>query len=114
MDAHLKPVGELLDTVPHQPKIKRSAYEVSGRYPIVDQSQSDTAGYTSDDAWLYHGELPVVVFGDHTRVLKFVDFPFCVGADGTQLLRPVAGIELRYFYYALRNIDLKNYGLFGF
>lgn len=105
-----KPVGELLDAVLRQPKIKRSAYQVYGRFPIVDQSQAAIAGYTDDESWLYTGKLPVVVFGDHTRVLKFVDFPFCVGADGTQLLRPVAGNDIRYFYYALRNVDLANYG----
>ena len=110
MEATRKPVGELLDAVPRQPKIKRSAYQESGRYPIVDQSQADIAGYTDEESWLYQGELPVVIFGDHTRVLKFVNFPFCVGADGTQLLRPVAGNDIRYFYYALRNVDLANYG----
>jgi type I restriction enzyme S subunit len=110
MEATRKPVGELLDAVPRQPKIKRSAYQDSGRYPIVDQSQADIAGYTDDESWLYQGELPVVIFGDHTRVLKLVNFPFCVGADGTQLLRPVAGNDIRYFYYALRNVDLTNYG----
>lgn len=105
-----KPVGELLEPVARQPKIKRSDYQESGRFPIVDQSQADIAGYTDDKAWLYQGELPVVIFGDHTRVLKFIDFPFCVGADGTQLLRPLEGNDIRYFYYALRNVDLTNYG----
>lgn len=110
MKANRKPVGELLDSVARQPKIKRSMYQEHGRYPIVDQSQADIAGYTDDESWLYQGKLPVVVFGDHTRVLKFVDFPFCVGADGTQLLRPIEGNDIRYFYYALRNVDLTNYG----
>jgi type I restriction enzyme S subunit len=110
MEAARKPVGELLDAVSRQPKIKRSEYQETGRFPIVDQSQADIAGYTDDESWLYQGELPVVIFGDHTRVLKFVDFPFCVGADGTQLLRPVTGNDIRYFYYALRNVDLTNYG----
>jgi type I restriction enzyme S subunit len=59
---------------------------------------------------LYQGDLPVVVFGDHTRVLKYIDFPFCIGADGTQLLRPLDGNDIRYFYYALRNVGLRNYG----
>ena len=110
MVAIRKAVGELLDAVPRQPKIKRSAYQESGRFPIVDQSQAAIAGYTDDDSWLYTGTLPVVVFGDHTRKLKFVDFPFCVGADGTQLLRAVGGNDIHYFYYALRNVDLSNYG----
>ena len=110
MEATRKQVGTLLDAVPRQAKIKRSAYQESGRYPVVDQSQAAIAGYTDDKSSLYQGELPVVIFGDHTRVLKLVDFPFCVGADGTQLLRPVAGNDIRYFYYALRNVGLKNYG----
>lgn len=110
VDVAFKSVATLLDAMPRQPKIKRSSYQKSGRYPIVDQSQSDIAGYTDDGSWLYTGELPVVVFGDHTRVIKFVDFPFCVGADGTQLLRPKNGNDIRYFYYALRNIGLANYG----
>jgi restriction endonuclease S subunit len=110
METPRKPIGELLDAVSRQKKIKRSEYQQGGRFPIVDQSQADIAGYTDDESWLYQGELPIVVFGDHTRILKFVDFPFCVGADGTQLLRPVEGNDIRYFYYALRNVDLKNYG----
>jgi type I restriction enzyme S subunit len=110
MPATRTPIGELLQEVPRQPKIKRSEYQENGRFPIVDQSQADIAGFTDDESWLYKGELPVVIFGDHTRVLKFVDFPFCVGADGTQLLRPVADNDIRYFYYALRNVDLTNYG----
>ncbi len=110
MAANRKPIGELLEAVPRQQKIKRSAYQDSGRFPIVDQSQATISGYTDDPAWLYTGKLPVIVFGDHTRILKFVDFSFCVGADGTQLLRPVAGTDIRYFYYALRNVDLESYG----
>lgn len=110
METTRKSVGELLEAVPRQAKIKRSEYQESGNYPIVDQSQADVSGYTDDEIWLYRGELPVVIFGDHTRLLKFVDFPFCVGADGTQLLRPIKGNDIRYFYYALRNIDLTNYG----
>jgi type I restriction enzyme, S subunit len=51
-----------------------------------------------------------VVFGDHTRALKYVDFPFVRGADGTQVLKPKPGIDARFFYYALRSIDLPSRG----
>ena len=110
MNSSLKTIDELLDAVPRQPKLKRSVYQNEGRYPIIDQSKEFIAGYTDDETALYQGELPVIVFGDHTRVLKFVSFPFCVGADGTQLIRPVKDNDIYYFYYVLRNIDLKNYG----
>jgi type I restriction enzyme S subunit len=52
----------------------------------------------------------VVVFGDHTRTFKFVDFPFVRGADGTQILKPKPGIDPLFFYYALRAIDLPSRG----
>lgn len=105
-----KAIGALIEPVKRQPKVKKSVYLDRGLYPVVDQSQSAIAGYVNDAAWLYTGKLPVVVFGDHTRILKFVDFPFCVGADGTQLLRPQTENDTRYFYYAVRNVDLESYG----
>ena len=54
--------------------------------------------------------LPVVVFGDHTRVFKYIDFPFVRGADGTQVLKPKAGIDPLFFYYACRAIELPGRG----
>ena len=54
--------------------------------------------------------LPVVVFGDHTRAFKYVDFPFVRGADGTQVLKPKAGIDPLFFYYACRAIELPTRG----
>ncbi|MEY2906389.1 MAG: hypothetical protein RLZZ408_860 [Verrucomicrobiota bacterium] len=110
MEAVTKPIAELLAAVPRQAKVKSSEYQKEGEFPIIDQSQDAIAGYCDDPGMLYQGDLPVVVFGDHTRVLKYINFPFCIGADGTQLLRPLDGNDIRYFYYALKNVDLRNYG----
>ena len=110
MEAVTMPIAELLAAVPRQAKVKSSEYQKEGEFPIIDQSQDAIAGYCDDPGMLYQGDLPVVVFGDHTRVLKYIDFPFCIGADGTQLLRPLDGNDIRYFYYALRNVGLRNYG----
>ena len=55
-------------------------------------------------------DLPVVVFGDHTRAFKYVDFPFVRGADGTQVLKPKAGIDPLFFYYACIAIELPSRG----
>lgn len=104
------PVGEVLEKVPRQKKVKKREYQEKGTFPIVDQSKDFIGGFTDNREYLYSGELPVIVFGDHTRILKYVDFPFCVGADGTQLLRPKSGLNIRYFYYALKNVDLSNFG----
>jgi type I restriction enzyme S subunit len=91
-------------------KLQTQDYRSAGLYPIIDQGQALIAGWTDDDSGLISADLPVVVFGDHTRVFKFVDFPFVRGADGTQILKPKAGIDPLYFYYACRAIDLPSRG----
>src|SRR5262245_15610993 len=92
------------------PKLQTQDYRPSGLYPIIDQGQTPIAGWTDDKSGLITQILPVVVFGDHSRVFKFVDFPFVRGADGTQILRPKAGIDPLFFYYALRAVDLPSHG----
>ncbi|HMN37744.1 MAG TPA: restriction endonuclease subunit S [Hyphomicrobium sp.] len=91
-------------------KLQSKDYKPSGRYPIVDQGQDQIAGWTDDDAGVIALGFPVVVFGDHTRALKYVDFPFVRGADGTQVLRPRSDIDPLFFYYALKAIDLPSRG----
>jgi len=67
-------------------KIKASDYHGQGRYKIIDQGKEPVAGYT-DDASLVNGQLlPIVIFGDHTRALKYVDEPIALGADGAKAL----------------------------
>jgi len=62
-------------------------YAESGTWPIVDQGQERVVGYT--DAYEpIRKPLPLVLFGDHTRLVKFIDEPFVVGADGVKLLAP--------------------------
>ena len=91
-------------------KVLARDYKPSGSYPIIDQGQNLIAGWTDDDSVLISTDLPIVIFGDHTRVFKYIDFPFVKGADGTQLLKPKAGIEPLFFYYACRAINLPSRG----
>src|SRR5216683_1719237 len=101
-------VAEVLEPMPlaGAAKIPSTAYKPTGRYPVVDQGRRLVAGWTDDDDAVIDDPLPIVVFGDHTRALKFVDFPFARGADGTQILRPVTGVDPLFFYYACRAIPL--------
>ena len=92
------------------PKVLTRDYKPSGSYPIIDQGQSPIAGWTDDARGLISTNLPVVIFGDHTRAFKYVDFPFVRGADGTQLLKPKAWIDSLFFYYACRTVDLPSRG----
>jgi type I restriction enzyme S subunit len=91
-------------------KLQTKDYRTHGTYPIVDQGLDLIAGWTDCADGVISSPLPLVVFGDHTRTFKFVDFPFVRGADGTQLLRPRPGIDPRYFFYACRAVNLPSRG----
>ncbi len=103
-------VGDCIQTVKKKHKIKKSEYLPNGPIPVIDQSQDFIAGYIDDTERVYDGQLPIIVFGDHTCTLKYVDFPFAVGADGTQLIQPTEDFDIRYFYYALQNLPLEHFG----
>lgn len=103
-------VGALLAKVVKGKKIQRNDYLESGPIPCIDQGADFIGGYTDDDEARIVDPLPLIVFGDHTRILKFVNFPFAIGADGTQLVYPnTPKVNPEYFYFALKAIDLSNY-----
>lgn len=95
---------------PRGGKLKTVEYRDEGALPIVDQGQALICGYTDDLARKFQGPLPVIIFGDHTRNVKFVDFDFAVGADGTVLMHANERIEPRFFYHWLRSVELHNLG----
>jgi type I restriction enzyme S subunit len=105
-------VGDSLQPLIRLPfrKLNTNEYREAGKYPVVDQGQGLIAGWTDDPSAVITDPLPLIVFGDHTRLFKFVDFPFARGADGTQLLKPRAGIDPLFFFYACRSIDLPSRG----
>jgi|688.fasta_scaffold357532_2 type I restriction enzyme S subunit len=104
-------VSDLLQKIKVKPKILSSEYEAIGKIPVIDQGAGLIGGYTSREESCYRENLPIILFGDHTRRIKYIDFPFAQGADGTQLIIPKneSNINRRFFYYALQNIDLSNY-----
>ena len=91
-------------------KLKTSNYQTSGTHPIIDQGQDFIAGYTDSDNGLYT-DVPAIIFGDHTRVLKYVDFPFFLGADGAKILKArSAHANYKYLYYALKSVRIPDTG----
>lgn len=92
-------------------KIKRSEYQASGLYPVVDQGANLISGYINEEGYLYKGKLPIIIFGDHTRIFKFIYFPFAVGADGTKtLISKFENILPHYLYYAMLGFKVENLG----
>jgi type I restriction enzyme S subunit len=89
-------------------KYKVTEYLKEGKYPIIDQSKVLINGYTNIENDVMYFETPVIIFGDHTLNVKYVDFPFARGADGTQIITPNINIVVpKYFYYHLLSLNIK-------
>jgi type I restriction enzyme S subunit len=86
-------------------QIKQSEINESGKYPVISQSANFIEGYSDVDSKLLHMPSPIIVFGDHTRITKYIDFDFIVGADGVKILQPL--ISARYFYYLTQYVAKK-------
>ena len=91
-------------------KIKTNEYHPIGKYQIIDQGQEAVAGYSDLEDGVFEN-VPAIVFGDHTRIVKYVDQPFFLGADGVKVLRSrFKDANYRYLYYALKSVKIPNTG----
>jgi len=91
-------------------KLKQSDYQQKGLLPVIDQGQNFIGGFTDNEELKVQCQLPVVVFGDHTKVFKYVDFDFVAGADGIKVLKPLDIFYPKLFYYFLQAVKLPNKG----
>lgn len=98
------------DATRGQAKTPQLDYQSAGPIPLIDQGKDLVGGFTDECAALSTVPLPVVIFGDHTRCIKYVDFPFGAGADGVKILRARDGVDPRYLYQFMRSIQLPNAG----
>lgn len=106
-----KKVGDLIAKVQRTKQVPANEYVKTGNIPVIDQSRNYIAGYTNDNECLVKVSTPYIVFGDHTRVLKYIPFSFAKGADGTQLImsNDLKRMPQSLFYISLIGIDLSNY-----
>lgn len=104
------PFEDCLVNVKYTTKIKRRDFLADGKFPIISQEAEFINGYWSESKDLFRVTTPVVIFGDHTKVLKYVDFDFVLGADGVKVLQPSKDWIPRFFYYALKSLPLDSKG----
>ena len=90
-------------------KIRTKDVVETGQFPVVDQGKVLIRGYHNDPNRVVCIKAPIVLFGDHTREIKLIDFDFVVGADGVKLLQPVS-LHTPYYFLALQWLPLKNRG----
>ena len=89
-------------------QIKSSEIKSIGQYPVISQGEQFIDGYCETTKYL--DKIPCIIFGDHTRVVKYIDFPFVVGADGTKCLYPYINHKFFYFLIKYYSSFIKNRG----
>ena len=95
LTAHLESITKNVPSKQYQ--IAASDFKTTGKYPVVSQSKEYIIGYNDDASKLYRHENPVVIFGDHTTEVKYVDFDFIVGADGVKIFEPIETVIVGKF-----------------
>ncbi len=90
-------------------KFKQGQYANRGAHPIVDQGQELIAGYSDEETGLFT-DVPAIVFGDHTRCVKYVEEPFFAGADGVKILKPKLSDNTRFWWHSLKATPIENLG----
>jgi type I restriction enzyme S subunit len=91
-------------------KIKQKQYLPNGKYPVVDQGQELIGGYFDDEKVIAPNKPPYIIFGDHTKVKKYINFKFIAGADGVKVFKPFAFLNEKLFFYFLHCIKLPDKG----
>lgn len=109
--AHIETVTTSIASKQYQ--IAASEFKTEGKHPVVSQSKEYVIGYCDDDSKLFHHEEPVVIFGDHTTEVKYIDFDFVVGADGVKIFEPISNVlSVKFLKYVLEfySTGLENVG----
>jgi len=104
------PISAILDKYPTTKRYETKEYLSQGKYPIIDQGDTYIVGYTNEDDNLLTRH-PAVLFGDHSTKVKFLDFDFARGADGTQILYSSNdAVSQYYLYLAVSTLQIPNPG----
>lgn len=99
-----------LNKIPKAKQVTTKEYNSGTKYPIISQEDKLISGYCDDESLLFHVDKPVIIFGDHTRVLKYIDFDFVVGADGVKIISPKENLNAKFLLYFLTWYNIPNLG----
>ncbi len=97
------------DSTDSAKKVPQAEYLTQGEIPVVDQGEKLIGGFVNDSSKQSATRLPAIVFGDHTRCIKWINFQFAQGADGVKVLSPKLGND-RYGWVLLKALVLPDKG----
>lgn len=103
-------IGDVISTITPPAKLQKESYLRSGRFPIIDQSQEEIAGWTDNEQAIVQSDKPLVIFGDHTCAVKLVRQPFVQGADGIKILETDERLLPEFLYWFLKANPLETDG----
>lgn len=87
-------------------KIKKQDCNILGKYPVISQERGYNIGYIDlDSGFISKQDLPLILFGDHTLEVKYIENEFFVGADGVKLLKLDNEVLAKYVYYFMKSKD---------
>lgn len=91
-------------------KVAKSDYLAEGEFHVIDQGEAFVGGYSNDKSLLFSGNLPVILFGDHTRRFKFASERFIVGADGVKLIGLTGAWSAKFLWYQFQQLEFEDRG----
>ena len=109
--AHLESITKNIPSKKYQ--LLESQVLADGRFPVISQSKAYSIGFSNEADKVYHHDRPVIIFGDHTSEVKFVEFDFVVGADGVKIFEPIDDIivgKFLFYIFQFYSRDLSKIG----
>lgn len=106
-----KKFEEIFKVVPSKKyQIKSSEIEDNASIPVIDQGQNLILGFSNNKEKVFNDFKNVIIYGDHTTVIKRSDKPFIIGGDGVKLLTSKVDSDISYLYNALQYFNVKSEG----
>jgi len=107
----LKKIEQCLDkTIFSVWKIKKQDYKLEWKYAVIDQGQELIAWYSNDETKAYTWKLPIIIYWDHTNIVKYVDFPFICWADWTKVFQFKNDVDVKFMEYLLNRFKPETQG----
>jgi restriction endonuclease S subunit len=89
-------------------EIPTKDYQVAGTYPIIDQGDGAVAGYIDRENPI--SDVPFIVFGDHTTIVKYVDQRCFIGSQGVVPLKARECYDPYFLYLMLGRTRIPALG----